>query len=623
MGIPRIGFAKRLLVLYGIIFIFVLLVNDWALSHFLQKRDLLELRTSLTRQSILIRELALPLLADPVRLQEEVHKIAAGTDIRVTTISPEGAVLADSSESPEQLSKMENHALRPEIAAALRKETGMSIRYSMTLGTRMLYIAVPILINFRESEIGAVQTTIPEKQSKVRTVPILSGEKILGVVRTAMPITRVDEILASVRRPVMFTALLGILIVFAAGMFFSYRLTKRIRRITSVAERYAREDWSEKILIDGKDELKMLANTMNQMAATLRSRIEDLESEKGKISVILGHMNEGVIAVDRHKQVVLINPTAERIFGVSSPLLQGKSLIEVTRHPQIEKITDRAFQSQKTVSEEVLLSGETKRTLRLSVVVLNEHARDIGGILVFHDMTELRRLENIRREFVTNVSHELRTPLTVIKGFIETLLGGALKNPPEGERFLKIISEETDRLGRLVEDILTLGEIEQRVALMKKERIDLVPLLTVLLEQLKVRAGKNNLTVENRLPGKSLIVSGDRDKLHQVFVNLIDNAIKFNRPGGKIILSADTKPEGTLITIEDTGTGIPEEAQSRIFERFFRADKARSKELGGTGLGLSIVKHIMEAHGGRVSCQSVPGQGSRFSVFFPVPLSGN
>jgi len=617
MGIPKISFAKRLLALYGIIFILVLFVNDWTLSHFLQKRDLQELQSSLTRQSVLIRELALPLLGDPARLQEQIKKIAAGTDVRVTIIDPKGVVLADSSESLERLPKMENHALRPEVAAALKKKTGISIRYSMTLGTRMLYVAVPILINFRESEIGAVQTTIPEKKSKAWTVPILSDKKVLGVVRSAMPVARVDEILASVRRPVMFAALFGILIVFIAGILFSDHFTKRIRRITSGAERYAREEWSEKILVDGKDELKMLANTMNQMAATLGSRIEDLESEKGKIAVILSHMNEGVIAVDRHKRIVLMNPTAEKIFGVHDSALQGKSLIEVTRHPQIERIVDRAFGEQKTASEEVQLSGETKKTLRLSVVILTEHARDIGGILVFHDMTELRRLENIRKEFVTNVSHELRTPLTAIKGFVETLLGGAMKNPPEGERFLKIIAEETDRLGRLVEDILTLGEIEQRVALMKKDRIDLVPLLTVLLEQLQVRAEKNKLAIENRLSGKSLVVSGDRDKLHQVFVNLIDNAIKFNRPGGKVVLSADTKPEGVLITIEDTGVGIPEEAQGRIFERFFRVDKARSKELEGTGLGLAIVKHIMEAHGGRVSCQSAPGLGSRFSVFFP------
>ncbi len=591
MGFPKIGFAKRLLVLYGIIFILVLLVTDGTLSHFLQKRDLLDLQSSLTRQSVLIRELAIPLLGESKRLQEQIKKIAAETDIRVTVIAPGGTVLADSSENLEQLSKMENHSTRPEVAAALKKETGMSLRYSMTLGTRMLYVAVPIL----------------------------ESAKILGVVRTAMPVTRVDEILASVRRPVIFTVVLGILIVFVAGIFFSGHLTKRIRRITSVAERYAREDWSEKILIDGRDELKMLATTMNQMAATLRSRIEDLESEKRKISVILSHMNEGVIAIDRQKQVVIMNPAAEKIFGGHASDLQGKSLIEVTRHPQIERIVDRAFRELQTASEEIQISGETRKTLRVSVVILTEHVRDIGGILVFYDMTELRRLENVRREFVTHVSHELRTPLTAIKGFVETLLGGALKDPPAGERFLKIIAEETDRLGRLVEDILTLGEIEQKITPMKMDRIDLTAKLVVILEQFKTQIEKNKLVVENRISGKFIIVLGDRDKIHQVFMNLLDNAIKFNKPEGKIVLSADQKPEGVTIMIEDTGIGIPEEFQSRVFERFFRVDKARSKELGGTGLGLAIVKHIMEAHGGHATCQSIYGQGSRFSVFFPRP----
>jgi len=591
MGLPKIGFAKRLLVLYGIIFILVLLVSDWTLSHFLQKRDLLELQNSLTRQSILIRELTLPLLDNPKQLQEQLQKIATGSDVRVTVIDAKGTVLADSNESREGILKMENHAVRPEIAAALRREIGRSIRYSATLKTRMLYVAIPIL----------------------------EGTGILGVVRTAMPITHVDEILASVRRPVILTAVLGILIVLISGMLFSHHLTRRIRRITSIAERYARGDWSEKILIDGNDELKMLANTMNQMAATLRSRIDDLESEKGKISVILNHMNEGVIAIDRQKQVILMNPMAEKIFDRCVSESRGKSLVEVTRHPQIEIIAGRALREQHTTSGEIQLSGETKKTLRLSVIILKEHARDISGILVFHDMTELRRLENVRKEFVTNVSHELRTPLTSIKGFIETLLGGALKDPPAGERFLKIISEETDRLGRLVEDILTLGEIEQKIALMKKDRVDLAAELAVIVEQFTARVEKSKLTIENRLSGKPLIVAGDRDKIHQVFVNLIDNAIKFNKLEGRIVLSANQTPEGVTVTVEDTGIGISQEIQGRVFERFFREDKARSKELGGTGLGLAIVKHIMEAHGGYASCQSTPGQGSRFSVFFPVP----
>ncbi|MBI4710890.1 MAG: HAMP domain-containing protein, partial [Candidatus Omnitrophica bacterium] len=223
---------------------------------------------------------------------------------------------------------MENHALRPEVAAALKNETGVSIRYSVTLKTPMLYIATPIL----------------------------QQEKILGVVRAAMPITRVDQILASVRRPVILTAVLGILIVLVSGVLFSHQLTRRIRRITSVAERYARGDWSEKILIDGKDELKMLANTMNQMATTLRSRIEDLESEKGKVSVILSHMNEGVIAIDRHKQVILMNSMAEKIFGRLNADVQGKSLIEITRHPQVERVVDQALREQRTASEEIHLS---------------------------------------------------------------------------------------------------------------------------------------------------------------------------------------------------------------------------------------------------------------------------
>lgn len=590
MEFPKIGFAKRLLVLYGIIFILVLLINDWTLSHFLQKRDLLQLQNSLVRQSILVRELAAPLLGNSKRLQEQIEKIAVGTDIRVTIIDPQGAVLADSSESLEKLSTMENHAQRPEVAAALKKEPGMSIRYSMTLGTRMLYVAIPILENAR----------------------------VLGVVRTAMPVARVDEILASIRRPVALIASLGILIVLMAGFLFSNHLTKRIRRITSVAERYARGDWSEKILIEGKDELKMLANTMNQMAATLRSRIEDLESEKGKISVILNHMTEGVIAIDRHKRIVIMNPIAEKIFGHDALTAQGEGLIEITRHPQIERIVDRALEGRQSGSGEIQISEETKKTLRLSVVILGEHARDIRGILVFHDMTELRRLENVRKEFVTNVSHELRTPLTAIKGFIETLLGGASKDPFASERFLKIIAEETDRLGRLVEDILTLGAIEQKITVMKRDRINLVPKLAVILEQFEVPIKMNQLTVENRISEKSLIVPGDGDKIHQVFVNLIDNAVKFNKPKGKIVLFADQKPEGVTITIEDTGIGISEEAQRRVFERFFRADKVRSKELGGTGLGLAIVKHIMEAHGGHATCQSIFGRGSRFSAFFPI-----
>ncbi len=588
VSFPRLGFAKRLLVLYGITFILVLLVADWTLSHVLQKREWAHLQSSLSRQASLISDIALPLLQQGSPLQSRIKLLAEGTDLRITLIGPKGTILADSSEPDPAFAAMDNHATRPEFAAALRKETGISTRYSMTLKTKMLYVAVPIL----------------------------DRGQVIGAVRTAMPITRVDVILSSIRGPVITTALLGILTVLIAGFLFSRRLTVRIRRITEGAERYARENWTEKILIDGQDELKMLADTMNQMATSLHSRIEELESEKSKIAAILEHMKEGVIALDRHRSCVMINPAAEQAFNANASSAKGKSLIEITRHPRLEMIVDEAFHQKKNMSHDIEITGPSKKIFHVSILIPRDRIQDIGGILVFHDMTELRRLENIRKEFVANVSHELRTPLTSIKGFIETLLGGASKDPVASDRFLKIIDEETSRLGRLVEDILTLGEIEQGASRLKKDPIDLSILLPSILERFKPRATQHQITIESRIE-TPLKISGDADRIEQVFVNLIDNALKFNRPGGRITLRSVTLPEGCELIVEDTGVGIAEDIQGRIFERFFRADKARSKELGGTGLGLAIVKHIMEAHGGYATCRSTPGQGSQFSVFFP------
>ncbi len=590
MPLPRIGFAKRLFTVYGLVFVLTLLLTDWSLSSVFEKRDLEQLQASLTRQAVLIRELVSPLLENATHLQTRVKTITEGTDIRVSIINPEGIVLADSGESPEEVAKMDNHALRPEVAMALRKGIGTSIRYSMTLKTKMLYVAIPVL----------------------------HQNTLLGVVRTAMPITRVDEILATARRPILFSLLAGVLIILITGILFARHLTTRIRKITTVAERFSREDWSEQVLIGGRDELKLLANTMNHMASSLKNRIKDLETEKGKVSAILSNMTEAVIAVDRRKQFVAANPNAEDLFGFSVPAVHGKSLIEITRHPQLEMIVDRALEDRKTLIKEITLP-RNKKVLRTSVVVLDERIKEIGMILVFHDVTEIRRLENIRKEFVANASHELRTPLTSIKGFIETLLGGAIQDPVASERFLRIMQEDAARLGRLVDDLLTLGEIEQGSVPLKKEPLDLVQEARKIMDRFKLQARDKKIAIEDLLPQTgALWVRGDRDKVRQVFVNLIDNAIKFNKENGKIILAGNQAADGIQVSIEDTGSGIPVEAQARVFERFFRVDKARSRELGGTGLGLAIVKHIMEAHSGRVTCESTPGSGSKFTVAFPA-----
>ncbi|HOW58230.1 MAG TPA: ATP-binding protein [Candidatus Omnitrophota bacterium] len=587
---PRIGFAKRFIALYGVVFVTVLIITDWTLSQTLSKRNLSQLKQSLTHQALVIRRITAPLLSQQSELQSLIEKIARDTQSRITVVNPEGTVSADSSETPEAIEKMDNHASRPEIAAALRKTTGSFTRYSLTLKTPMLYVAVPILEN----------------------------EKISGVIRVAMPITRVDELLASARKPIIVSALAGVLIVLFTGILFAKHLTQRIKKITWVAEKYAREDWSERILMDGKDELKLLGDTMNLMAETLKVRIKDLENEKGKIAAILNNMTEAVIAIDRRKRLITANPNAEHLFGFYMNQAFGKSLIEITRHPVLELIVDRAIKEQKDITEEIQLSSKTRNILRANVVILGENIQNIGGILVFYDVTELRRLENIRKEFVANVSHELRTPLTSLQGFIETLLGGALKDPKTSEGFLKMMSEDTSRLSRLVDDLLTLNEIEQSNKLISKENLELQKEIQTVLDRFKSQIELKQLVIENkiaRIPAISL--KAHLDKFRQVLVNLIDNAIKFNEKKGKIILDAKQHPGEIEISIEDTGTGIPQEALPRIFERFFRVDKARSREMGGTGLGLAIVKHIMEAHGGKVTCQSTFHEGSRFSVFFP------
>ncbi len=590
MAFPKIGLAKRLLALYAFIFILVILLTDWSLSRVIEKRELENLQSSLVSQATLISRSIGPMLAEGPPLQEKIRQYPAGTHPRITIVDPRGTVLADSSETPEGLAKMDNHATRPEIAAALLKNTGISLRYSMTLKTKMLYVAVPII----------------------------DSSGFHGVVRVAMPVARVDESLAAARKPVFAMAFLGILVILLAGFFFANRLTHRIRRITSAAERFAAEDWSEKVLIDGNDELKMLGNTMNQMAATLRQRIRDLESERSKLSAILSNMTDAVIAIDHRREIVMANPPAEILFGFTNREVKGKSLIEATRHPYLEGIVDRAFGENGTASGEIQLTDKAKKILKVSVVVTGEEVRDIGGILVFHDITEIRRLENARKEFVANVSHELRTPLTSLRGFIETLLGGASKDPATSERFLQMMQEDTVRLSRLVEDILTLGEIEQGVIPLKKEPFDILDEVRAITDRFRPQIESKKITVEDRLPGEPLSVSGDRDKVRQVFMNLIDNAVKFNVTGGRIIFTAEKQGNGVRVTIEDTGPGIPQDSLLRIFERFFRVDKARSRELGGTGLGLAIVKHIMEAHGGTVNCRSRENTGSAFSVFFPA-----
>lgn len=409
---------------------------------------------------------------------------------------------------------------------------------------------------------------------------------------------------------------LGAVILF--GVLIGRRFAVRIGEMTRAASHYAEGDFSQKIRVEGKDELYVLAETMNQMAASLRREIGELEREKTKVSAIVNQMIEGVLAVDKSLQILMINPSAESIFGAGAGSALHKSLIEVGKNQKIDHLAEKVIKGQSTASEEVELSEG--KILRINAVGVQKQRGEISAILVVHDITELRRLERLRKDFVANVSHELKTPLTSIKGFVETLLGGAYRDPVESERFLKMMEEDANRLARLIADLLELSKIESSLAPVEKETVELIPEIERILNMFDGMVKKKNIRVENLIPEtEKLFVSVNRDQLRQIFLNLLDNAIKFNREGGKVSISSREISGSFLeISIEDTGIGIPAGSIPRIFERFYRVDKARSRELGGTGLGLSIVKHIVEAHGGRVSCESRFGQGSRFSFTLPV-----
>lgn len=364
--------------------------------------------------------------------------------------------------------------------------------------------------------------------------------------------------------------------------------------------------------------LEILRRKMNQTEKALKSRVAESEAEKAKITVILDHMTEAVIAVDSAKQILAINPSAEAIFGVRKKQAAGKTLIEVVRNPKIDFVMDCAIAGGETPAVEMEISRPAKKSLKAHAVAVSKHEEGLSGILVLTDITEMRKLENLRRDFVANVSHELKTPLTSIKGFIETLLGGALRDQEKAESFLRMMEEDTARLARLIDDLLELSKIESREILIRREAVNLRALAEKAAQLLASKIKEKQISLENHMESESgLNISGDQDKIQQVFVNLIDNAVKFNRAGGKIILEAKPRNSHVQISVEDNGIGIPPKDVPRVFERFFRVDKARAQDSGGTGLGLAIVKHIIEAHGGEVSCESTLGQGSKFYCTLP------
>jgi two-component system phosphate regulon sensor histidine kinase PhoR len=522
---------------------------------------------------------------DLAPLRDWVTQLGA-SGARVTVITADGRVLADSQSDPQT---MENHATRPEVLEAMAKGDGRSIRHSVTINRDLLYYAVRL-------NTSAGPSTI---------------------LRFALPLGTVDEVLSSFRRRLWIASLFILLIAGAISLLFSRSFTGRVERLKEFSRRVAEGDFRPLPRDGSGDALEALGISLNRTAARLDRTIQTLTEERNLSSAILGSMVEGVAVVNGSERLVFANPGFAEILGLDVPPTSGSALVEVVRQTELLEAVRQVLRGEPRVQSEIVTG--TLRQHYFAITVAAVRAGDTtGAVVVLHDITELRRLERVRRDFVANVSHEFRTPLTAIQGFAETLLAGAIDDQQNRTRFLDIILEHSRRLARLTEDLLMLSKMDAERLELEIRRLSVSQLIESCLETAQRRAAEKDLVISVSTPQRLPDIAGDRRRLAEVLQNLLDNAIQYTLPGGQIVLSAEPGDEEVILTVSDTGIGIPQADQPRIFERFYRVDVARSREAGGTGLGLSIAKHLVEVHGGRLWVDSEVGQGSQFH--FSVPF---
>nr|WP_320049057.1 ATP-binding protein [uncultured Desulfuromonas sp.] len=512
------------------------------------------------------------------------------TDTRITIMLPDGEVLGDTREDPN---RMENHGSRPEVLAALEGGVGKSQRFSRTLQKEMMYLAVPVI----------------------------ADSKIAGVVRTAMAVDEVNSRLVALRRQLAVGGAVAILLVSILSLFISRRITRPLEQIKREAERYASGQLDHRLRISGSSEIVALGQTMNEMAAQLNERISTIDKQRREQDAVLSSMVEGVIAIDSQQNVLRMNPAAAHLLEINPATVVGRPVQEVVRKAELLSFITSAMDSEMTIEKDVLLfRGEEELCLQAHGTMLRGMGEEtIGALVVFNDLTRQRRLETMRRDFVANVSHELKTPITAIKGFVETLLDGALDNRDESEQFLKIVERQVERLSVIIEDLMSLSRIEQGE---ENERFDLEPgkLSEVISESVNdctVLAEGLGITLKQELDA-GLMSPLNAPLLEQALTNLLENAIKYSPAESTVTIRCYEEGNRAIVRVSDHGCGIDAEHLPRLFERFYRVDKARSRQAGGSGLGLAIVKHIVQIHHGRVSVESTPGKGSDFIVSLPL-----
>jgi two-component system, OmpR family, phosphate regulon sensor histidine kinase PhoR len=530
----------------------------------------------------------------PAELRVFVLRAARPTASRITVIAADGQVLADSEVAVEDLGRVENHATRPEVRQALAGGIGRDRRASATIGAPLLYVALPIV----------------------------DGDRPIGVLRVALPLAVVTSSYAEIHRVMLAGGVVALLVACGIGLFVAHRVTQPVVQMQTIAGRMSEGDFTVRAPIRSPDEIGALGRALNGLAARLREKIHDLGHEQAKATAILDGMIEGVIAVDARDTIILMNERARALFGLDATRGEGKPFLEVIRNTELHEVfrESRAAGEGSVSHRELRLASPVERRVQVNAVPLRLAAPEVGVVMVLHDVTELRRLEQVRTEFVANVSHELRTPLTAIQGYLETLLAGALEERENARRFLEIVFRHTERLGRLLNDLTDLSNIELGRVSLKLAPTRLDEVVDAVLAIMGPKADSGRVTLRSQLPADLPLVLADRDRLVQVVINLVDNAVKYTPEGGRVTVEARAGADGQVdVSVVDTGVGIPPLDLPRITERFYRVDKARSRELGGTGLGLAIVKHLVFAHGGQLRIESEPGRGTTVHVLLTAP----
>jgi two-component system phosphate regulon sensor histidine kinase PhoR len=593
---------KRIFFPYFVLASLLLFILGNYLSGVIKDNYTSKLKNNLTVQSRLIAE-DIP-LSFKDNLDDFCKKYKGSTGARITIIDSSGRVLGDSDE-PSSL--MENHSNRPEIMEAETSGIGSSIRFSKTIQRDLFYLAI---------------ATTRDSQKRF--------------LRMSVPLHDIEVAVRKIKIQILTASFVSLFIVFLIGLVLTGRIVKTVEQITVFSKEVASGNFRKRLFPIGKDELGELTKNVSNMAQELKNRLEQSEEEKHMIEAILMNMSDGLMLTDPKGRIMLSNSAMKNLFGIESSI-EGKTVMETLRKAELMEVIDKVVETRETTSREIEVAYPKELYVMMTAAPYSVRGKLSGVVLVCHDITRIKQLEDVRKDFVANVSHEIKTPITAIKGFAETLLEGALDDRENAYKFLETIKNHSERLNSLVSDLLTLSRIELGDIKIEKETVNLDTVVDSAFETLREKAQRKGLYLKKEIAPGLQEIKADRNGLIQILLNLIDNGIKFTETGGVTVrvrnvefrmrnkgVSKETPqseiaiPHSIEISVEDTGIGIPKKHLSRLGERFYRVDNARSRELGGTGLGLAIVKHLIKAHGWEMEIESTPGQGTKVRLLCPI-----